>query len=299
MASVTFYTYDTSDITKATALADVTVFIFTADGSAFLDSGTTDSDGEVVFELPDSTYWVRFFKAGFSFDKRLSVEITEDGTYDVGGDNLDEQPPATQANLCRVSGFVVGAAGQRLPDVTVEFMLTDYARITAGMATGNAKIIAVSDEDGYYEFDLIRGARYEVVVESYGEQVFVIAVPDAPSTGFTRLIWPYVARVDLDTESLSLIVGDIEEVGFTTVLSSGWVGKYPIGDPETATPTHVIYAKSSDTSVATVDLQDTVLKITAVGAGSCEIVFTPKLTAGRRTPEALPTLTPLQVVVNE
>jgi hypothetical protein len=299
MSSVTFYTYDTTDITKATALADVTVFIFTADGSIFLDSGTTGADGEVVFELPDSTYWVRFFKAGFSFDKRLSVEITEDGIYDVGGDNLDTQPPATQANLCRVSGFVVGAAGQRLPDVTVEFMLTDYARITAGMATGNAKIIAVSDDDGYYEFDLIRGARYEVVVESYGEQVFVIAVPDVPSTGFTRLIWPYVARVDLDVASVTMTVGDTEEIGYSTVLSSGWVGKYPIGDPETTSLTHVIYAKSSDTSVATVELQDAVLKITAVGAGSCEILFTPKLTVGRRTPEALPTLTPLQVVVNE
>jgi hypothetical protein len=297
MASVTFYAFDSSEPDKSIAIEGVTVFVFTEDGSTFLDSGETGEDGEVVFELPDETYWVRFFKAGFSFGKRVSVEVSGDGIYDVAGLNLDQQPPATLSNLCRVSGYLVGAAGQYLPDVTIELMLTDYVRITAGMATGNAKVIVVSDGSGYVEFDLIRKARYDAVVESYGDQVFSFAVPDLPATGFTRLIWPYVARVDLSTPSISLSVGEDAEVEFSSVLSSGWVGKYPKNpDGEVS---DVVSAKSSDVAVAQVTQKDGVLTVLAVGPGTCDINFIATLEAARRAPESLPSLVPLTVEVNE
>lgn len=298
MPSVTFYAYDSSEPDKSIALEGVTIFVFTVDGATFLDSGDTDASGEAVFELPNASYWVRFFKAGFSIGKRFRIEVTEDGTYDVPGLNLDQQPPATLSNLCRVSGYVVGAAGQYLPDVTLEIMLLDYVRITAGMATGNAKIITVSDSAGYFEFDLIRKARYDAVIESYGDRVFSFAVPDLPATGLTRLIWPYVARVDLAQTSVTLEVGADVEVGYSSVLSSGWVGKYPV-IPETDEPSEVVSAKSSDVAVATVIQKNGVLTVTAIGAGTCEINFISKLTAARRTPESLPALEPLVVVVNE
>lgn len=295
MASVTFYTYDSGDETRLTALDGTTVFVFTSDGTSFIDSGDTDENGEVVFELPAATYWVRFFKAGFSFPKKLSVVVSTDGIYDVGGQNLDERPPATQSNLCRVSGFVIGAAGQRLPDVTVEFMLVDYLRISAGMATGNDKVLVVSDSDGYFEFDLLRNARYDVVVETYGEQVFSVYVPDAPSTGFTDLIWPYVAYVDLSSNALSIPVGEDAEVTAIAVLSSGRRAPYMSGD-DTAPNDWLISAKSSDTEVATVHQEGSTLTITAVGVGECEILFQRRLAHANRFP-APPDLNTLLITV--
>lgn len=295
MASVTFYTYDSVDETRLTALEGTTVFVFTSDGASFIDSGDTDENGEVVFELPAATYWVRFFKAGFSFAKKLSVVVTTDGTYDVGGQNLDDRPPATQANLCRVSGFVIGAAGQYLPDVTAEFMLVDYLRISGGMATGNDKVLVVSDSDGYFEFDLLRNARYDVVVETYGEQVFSVYVPDASSTGFTDLIWPYVAYVDVSSSALSIPVGEDAEVTAVAVLSSGRRAPYLSGD-ETIPNDWLVSAKSSDTDVATVQQRESTLTIVAVGAGECEITFQRKLAHVTRLP-APPDLNTILITV--
>jgi hypothetical protein len=288
MASVTFYTYDSSDETRETQVPGVTVFVFTEDGTTFIDSGNTDSSGEVVFELPVETYWVRFFKAGFSFAKKLSVVIEEDSIFDVAGQDLDARPPATQANLCRVSGFLIGAAGQRLPDVTIDLMLTDYVRISGGMATGNAKVLISSDGQGYVEFDLLRGARYDVVVESYGEQVFHVMVPDLPATGFTELVWPYVAYVDVPSSAVTLAAGDDVEITINSVLSSGLVGPYPKNPDSDRLTVCLVSAKSSDPTVATVTQKDNVLTVVGVSPGECEIQFAPSIAPARRFP-ALPT----------
>lgn len=300
MSSVTLYAYDLSDGTKNTPVDAVTVFVFSEDGSTFIESGETDSDGEVVFELPNEIYWVRFFKQGFSFAKKLSIEVTEDSDFEVGGQNLEVRPPATQNNLCRVSGYVMNAGGQHLPDVTAEFAISDYARISAGRMVGAEKVITYSDEDGYFEFDLLRGARYDAVVESFGDQVFHILVPDLSFTHFTDLIWPFVARVELSASSVSLGVGDTEDVTAVGVLSSGVEGRFPsaesMKDPDTWRL--IVSAKSSDTQVATVAQNDEVLTITAVGAGTCEIQFTPRITAARRLPVSTVELDTISVTVS-
>lgn len=295
MPAVTFYAYDASDLTRTTELEGVSVFVYSVDGTALIDTGETDASGEVVFELPDETYWVRFFKSGFSFPKKLSVEVDGEGIYDVAGTNLDIRPSATSPNLCRVSGLIVGPSGEYLPDVSIEFVISDTTRITAGTATGATKLQTNSDRQGRVEFDLIRGARYEVYVESYDGPLF-IAVPDVSSTGFTDLIWPYVAHVDLEETAVALVAGDTATIGFTTTLSNGWEGDVPLDPESPLSLSPSILASSTDTSVARV-IQGESLEIIAVGAGTCAIVFTPAFAVAYRTPEELPTLSSIAVVV--
>ena len=296
MASVTLYTYDASDATKATPVTAVTVFVFSSDGTTFIDSGDTDSSGEVTFELPLATYWVRFFKQGFSFAKKLSVEVTEDSEFEVSGSNLDARPPATTANLCRISGYVLGAAGQYLPEVTAEFMLLDTIRISGGMATGNEKVIAVSDSDGYFEFDLLRNCLYDAVVESYGNTVFPVYVPDTSSAGFTDLIWPYVARVDLGSSTVSVAADASTTVSVSAVLSSGRATPYTT-ETSTQYASGLVSVESSDTDVATVSLSQGILTIEGVSAGSCTISFSSSFGAAARTPEVSVTFDTVAVTV--
>lgn len=296
MSAVTFYVYDSSDETKNTPVESCTIFVFSSDGSTFITSGDTDASGELTFDLPDAAYWVRFFKVGFSFENRLSVAVSEDDEFEVGGENLETLPPATLSHLCRVSGRVIGAAGQFLPNVTFEFMLNEIIRISGGYATGNAKAIVVSDAVGYLEFDLLRGAVYEVVVESYEPEVFVVTVPDAPSTNITELIWPYLARVDLGETALSMSEGDEEEVAVQAVFSSGLETPYN-GISEEVRASSLLSASSSDESVATATLSGGTLTVTAVGTGTCEISFTSGFTAARRVPALDVTLDSIAVTV--
>lgn len=297
MSAVTLYAYDSSDETKDTALESVTVFVFSEDGDSFITSGSTDSEGQVTFDIPDATYWVRFFKAGFAFDTGLSVVVTEDDEFEVGGENLDTQPPATLDHQCRASGYIIGAAGQFLPDVTFEFKLNERVRIGGGYATGNAKVLTASNSDGYVEVDLLRNAVYEVVVESYGADVFVITVPDESSTNLTELIWPYLARVDLSTDSVSIDEGDDEDVTVTAVLSSGLSTPYN-GISSTVYPRSVVSASSSDTDVATVSWDEETLTITGVEAGTCDIEFSTQLSPAKRATDIDVTLDTISVTVS-
>lgn len=297
MSAVTLYVYNSADETKSTPLASCTVFVFSEDGATFVTTGTTDADGEVTFDLPVETYWVRFFKAGFSFDTGLSIEVTEDSEFEVGGEDLDVQPPATLGHLCRVSGFIIGAAGQFLPNVTLEFILNGRVRISGGYMTGNAKVLVASDSDGYVEFDLLRDAVYEVVIESYSPDVFVLTVPDAASTNLTELIWPYVARVDLGASDVSLGVGDEETVTVHAVWSSGLATPYN-GINSTVNVASVVGASSSDTDVATVSWSGEDLVITGGGAGSCSINFRPGSTPERRVPALDVSLDSISVTVS-
>jgi|SaaInlStandDraft_6_1057023.scaffolds.fasta_scaffold00043_69 hypothetical protein len=296
MSAVTLYVYDSSDETKNTPLESCTVFVFSEDGSTFITQGNTTVEGQVVFDLPDATYWVRFFKTGFSFDTGLSVVVEEDSEFEVGGENLDDRPPATLSHLCRVSGFIIGAAGQHLANVTAEFMLNERVRISGGNATGNSKVIVVSNAAGYFEFDLLRGAVYEVVVESYEPDVFVVTVPDKVSTGFTDLIWPYVSRVDLTPSSVSIDEEDEVEVEAEVVLSSGRAAPYKKIQGE-AVGSSLVSVSSTDPAVATASMSGSTVTIVGVGAGTCEIEFSSSLAEAERVPAVDVTFDSISVTV--
>jgi hypothetical protein len=297
MSVATLYVYDSTDETKSTPIESCTVFVFSEDGADFVTSGTTDAGGEVTFDLPNETYWVRFFKAGFSFNTGLSIEVTEDSEFEVAGANLDVQPPATLSHLCRVSGFVIGAAGQFLPDVTFEFILNDRIRISGGFLTGNAKVLVVSDHSGYVEFDLLRQAVYEVVIESYSPDVILITVPDAPSTNLTEMLWPFVARVAPETDAVEMAVDEEVRVTVHAVWSSGLTTPYH-GLDRTIQAYSVVTATSSDTDVATVRWNGEALIITGEAAGSCTIDFSENAIPTRRAPALSTSLESISVTVS-
>lgn len=287
MTTATFYAWDSADQTAATGVEDVQVRLYSDDGSTFITYGLTDSSGEFTTDVPDATYWVRFFKTGFSFASKLKVIVSAsaaNNTFDVEAENLEQLPPSAANNLCRVSGYVVDAGGQPRKGATFQFMLNQVRHIVSGRPITSAKVISRSDKYGYLEVELIQNAFYEVVVEGLDDQVFMAQVPESQSCNLTELVWPYPARIDLSSSSVSVASGDDEDVTVTLVLSSGVEMPLPDDAPAGAV-SFTVSPESSDTDVATVSLSNSTLTITGVAAGSCTVTFTSPESYEDRFPE--------------
>jgi len=299
MTTATFYTWDSVDPTTATAVEDAQVRLYSSDGTTFITYGVTDSAGELSVDVPDATYWVRFFKTGYAFASKLYVEVDAaqpSNTFDVEASNLEELPPSSASNLCRVSGYAVDAGGQPRKGATFQFMLTHQRHIVSGRPITASKVISRSDEYGYAEVELIQGAFYEVVVEGLDDQVFVCQVPEAASARLVDFIWPYPARVDLSSDAVSVAVSAEEEITATLVLSSGVEMPTPDDAPSGAVG-FSLQALSSDEDIATVDLSGTTLTITGVASGSCSVTFTASGTYEERFPELSISLGSVSVTV--
>lgn len=278
MTTTLFYIYDSVDQTGTTPVPEAQVRLYSEDGTVFVTTGDTDENGELVLDVPDATYWVRFFKTGYSFPSKRFVIVDAGAVtneFDIEAGNLEQLPPSTADNLCRVSGYAVDAAGQPRRAATYQFMLPAWRHIVGNRAITAAKVIAQTDEYGYLEVELIQGAFYEVVVEGMDDQVFVCQVPESQAANVTEVVWPYPARIESESASLALTAGDEETVELSLVLSSGVVLPYPTDAPPGA-PHFDLKATSSDTDVVTVaySLRTQTLTVNAVAAGSATISFT-------------------------
>jgi len=299
MTTATFYLWDSVDQTAATAVESAQVRLYSSDGTAFITYGTTDSAGEVALDVPDATYWVRFFKTGYAFPSKRSVVVdaaAANNTFDTEAENLEILPPSSASNLCRVSGYVVGAGGQPRKGATFQFMLTHLRHIVSGRPITASKVTCRSDEYGYTEVELIQGAFYDVVVEGLDDQVFVAQVPELGYAKLTEVIWPYPARVTLSSATVSVAAAAEEDVTVTLVLSSGVVMPLP-SDAAAGAVGFSLAASSSDTDVATVVLDGTTATITGVASGSATISFTAAGSYEERFPEISVSLDSIAVTV--
>jgi len=299
-----FHLYDNSDPTAGTPIDSAQVRIYSEDGTTFVTMGTTDATGEVSFDIPDSTYWVRFFKTGFSFDTRQSATIDAalpNNDFDIPGDNLETLPPSAAENICRVSGYLVGAGGEPFSGATVQFLVnSDFSRIVGSRAMVASKTTARTDEWGRIEVELIQGGVYDAVIEGWDDQPLIVKVPPVQAVSFTELIWPYPARVDLGVSALFMSPEDTADVAVSVTTSSLLETPYEIFTTSVATVGAVswVSASSSDDSVATVSLGVETLCITAVDPGVATITFAMKDTVvERRMPALSPTYSTLTVTV--
>jgi hypothetical protein len=285
MTTTTFSIWDSEDQTANTPVTSVQVRLYSSDGTSFVTYGVTDSSGNYVVDVPDATYWVRFFKPGYAFPSKLSAAVdasAASNVFDVEAENLEILPPSSASNLCRVSGYVVGAGGQPRQGATIQFMLADLKHIVNDRPITASKVSTRSDKYGYVEVELIQGAFYEVVVEGLDDQVFVSQVPKTAAAALVDVIWPYPARVSLSTTTVSMAVEEVE-VSAVLVLSSGVEMPLPVDAPLGAV-SFLLQPKSSDENVATVSLTETTLTITGIAAGTCTVSFTATGSYAQRFP---------------
>jgi len=247
-----------------TALTNVLVRVLS--NGAFYTEATTDVDGKVSFLLPSNqTFELRFGKSQVTFVNPLFIEVLENVTnsFEVFGVSW-VRPIAADPDFCRVSGYFIGADGKPASGAVIHVNVK-YLPLLLRDKYVMKGITAVTDKNGYAEFDLIRCAYFDVTVSGASDMVRHISVPDAPSCNLPDLLFPKIAKVILDPVSLGISVGS--EADFTPTVQTTDGRILP------GTAQDDVQWSIADTGIAVISaLTDTLLKVKGIAAGTTSII---------------------------
>lgn len=212
-----------SDDPAPVLIDGVTVRLFDTLG-AFVTSGVSDGAGEVVVDVPDADYDLYFFKSGVSVLDGMPQRITVDAadtdvppnTFKVLA-HVHTLPEAADPALCRISGDLRGADGLASRDGRLVFVPCIQAGYVAGDLLSPKNFFPTSpDEDGHYEFELIRGMEYRAYfthvndITGITKEPFEMAVivPDLPAIHIKDLLFPLPIGSTFAPNTLALTAGD-------------------------------------------------------------------------------------------
>lgn len=272
---------DLLPFSAAMPLEDVIVCLYDEDGTTFITEGQTNASGELTLPLEDDTiYWVRFFKSGYAFSSRLTITVDGDASsniFDVVGRDLNVRPPATDPNLCRISGYLLNVAGAPTKGITCYFMRTEKPTVVGNAVVIPSKLYLRSDANGRIEGDLVRNGAYEFWIMGFDDSTRRVKVPDYPSVDFTDLVWPYVVSIELDVDTAALEVEVSAIVNIVMTLSNRVTVPYDLDQKKTVKITDFYAITAADPAIISVKVNPATNELTLIGksAGSTTLVWTP------------------------
>lgn len=197
-------------------ISGVVIQIYTTTGT-FVTSGTTVSDGTAGFSLPDATYDVRFYKQGVSILPSQPQQFVVDSlavsnNFLVSG-HVRTMPESPDLNRCRISGNLIGVDGLPVHDLRVSFRpCPDISVVGGNLVSVQSQIEVHPTDDGYFQFDLLRGLRYQAFllgVDKFpllGIDPAMLAVigPPLPAMSLVNLLFPLPVLVEFSQDSISI-----------------------------------------------------------------------------------------------
>lgn len=258
-------------------------------------------------------YTIRMSKTGVAFDGSLgddsktpqSISVysppgaappTSNG-FTVRGQTFT-RPAATDPRLCRASGFFRDVSGRPLANLDLHFVglcqNDQQPPMTPMIVDGDAvlqggPLVTRTDSNGYLEVDLYRTGTYGVFMQGFETDLRSVKVPDAPSVNLIYLLFPVVTSVVFSPDPLNISVDDVVDVDVTVLATDGQ--ELDIADED-------LLFTSSDTSVVTVEVLNSKLRVVGVGAGTAEITATRADTSVVSIPDEPVTYAPLAVTVS-
>jgi hypothetical protein len=276
----------------AALLEDVEIRVFdTAD--TYLTSVVTDSSGEASLVLdgaasPGLEYIIRIVPlAGYTVQTGATQRVlvidplgpSETNVFDFVLDRPSEVPETTDPRMCRLSGYFVDPAQRPLRRLTLmfhpreehpDFVVSGFP-YSATAPVVNSKIIAselyiLTDDNGYAEVDLPRGAIFDVFVSGLSAPdirlLSQVYIPDAAGVSIRDVFYPYVTKVTYSTATVAIAVDEETEVDATLTTSNL--------QPDVGLEGLVEFT-SDDEDVATVVIAGGALLITGIAAGTATI----------------------------
>ena len=206
--------FEPVNINVSTALGDpiegVLIKVYDPTGTTFYSESTTDVNGDAGFLLETLSYTMRFYKfqVGFRQPQHFDVVAPGSNDFDVVGEP-STLPIATDPRLCRCSGFFRDLDGSPKRSLDIHIIGNFNPILLDEAAIISEERHFRTDDNGYGQIDLIRGAEYTANVESInGRWQRCIRVPDLASCNLPDLLLPIVERVILDPPGpYSLSVG--------------------------------------------------------------------------------------------
>lgn len=272
-----------SDDPGPVLVESLVIRIFSTVGD-LITSGTTDVLGEANFDIPDADYDLYFFKQGVSINAGMPLRITIDvadpdtppNTFKVIV-HVASLPEAVDPLRCRISGEIIGADGAPTKDGRITVTPTLQTGVIGGNVVSPQHSASFApDENGHYEFDLLRKVNYRVFFHFLSDLLGVeppelddSRVPDLPAINVANFMFPLPIDAAFDSNTLALVAGGDEDDSISTTIT------YSDGSIRTA-PTHhaVVASASSDESVAIVALQVGKILVTPLSAGVTNITIT-------------------------
>lgn len=275
MTPVTFVMVD--DALSPVAIEGALVRIYSEDGETFITELTTASDGRATTDLPEDTiYWVRFFKVGYAFDSRATIEVDAAllNSFDVVGRDLTTYPSSTDPNRCRITGYLLNAAGVPSQNITLYFMLTGKPRVVGGRAMLPSKVYTTSNSAGFIDIELVRNGVYDAWAAGSDDEVYRIVVPDYGSADITELLFPELGTLTLSEDTLTLAVGETATVEIEALLTTRVPLPYELDNGDSVSLRSIVDIVLGDTAIASYLVVENTITVTGVAAGTTEITVT-------------------------
>lgn len=262
----------TDDDPAKTPVPGVVVRVFDSTGVTFLMQGTTDADGEVLFNLlAPVLYQARFFKPRLSLYPVQNFSVLEapaapqTNEFPIVG-HVYKPPEAMHPRLCRCSGFFLYPNGAIAPNHDIHFIAKFDPLLFEGDAMLKERVHGRTDERGYFEIDLVRCGMYDVTVEGLEDQLRCISIPDYPSSNLPDLLFPVIERVTLDPPGpYNIGLGPSAEIEIVPTVWSSSGLKLP------GTALVDVIWRTSDTAIASVDVTPSKLTLRGIGIGVAEL----------------------------
>lgn len=263
----------TDDTPAEDPISGVLVRVFDSTNTNFITSATTDGTGTASMTLPaPATYQVRFFKDKVTIVQPQFISVLEapvapaTNIFEITG-HVYDPPEAVNPRLCRCSGFFRDVTGAPRANVDLHIISKFSPILLEGDAVLTERVHTRSDKTGYIQLDLIRFAKYEVIVEGFENCIRNIEIPDAPSANLPDLLFPVVDSVSFDPPGPYTLAVGAELVITPTVLAS---------DGRTLEGTDIVDViwATEDTSIAVVLPAATTLTLRGIAAGSTNLTAT-------------------------
>lgn len=273
MAAVSFHVIDQ----HGADVQGVVVRVYDEDNVYQQDEQSSDATGMVNFVLAVGSYYARFYGE----PAEAAVETPRVFTViDPGTNNFEVEvvvfahPAAADPRYCTISGFFRDGTGQPQGGLPIH-VHTKWSPVVAAnpVAGYHPDTMHLStDDDGYIQFDMLRGAKVDVIFGPIADQLIDCEVPDQASVDAVDWVFPWVASVAYNPVGpLAMLVGDTQDVVPSAVLTNGLPAV--VGSDE-VTPWEVLEFTSSDEDIITVSVSGTHLTVLAVGVGAATVTAT-------------------------
>lgn len=187
----------------------VTVLVYDVTGTTLLTSGVTGAvtSGHIQFPLEGGTnssvlYQLRFAITGGTIVTPQQIEVFSPETDAPTGVNnfeitasLFTLPVATDARLCRASGYVYGPNGKPRKGIDIHFIPCFNPLVVDGIGVLGERIACRTDATGFVQVDLYRTGYYMATVESHENIQRQVLVPNRSSVNINKLLFPIVEAV--------------------------------------------------------------------------------------------------------
>lgn len=289
----------TSDDVVSVPVPDVIVRVFDLVGN-FLTSGTTGTDGIANFDLPEADYNLTFFRFGVSMLEGMPQRITVDinpAQFQIPA-HVATLPEAIDPLQCRVSGFILGADGEKTKDIRLSMGMCPEIAVLSGTVIAPQQIIDIRpDEEGYYEFNVLRKTKYRVyfpqLITLFNvEPAQVISIsPNLPAIRLNDFLFPVPVDAAFSALTLTATLGTDPDssISCTITYSDGSLND----DGIRLTPPFFtgVEAVSDNVDVAVAAFSVDKLIITPKGTGTCNVIITRQISTTLITYNPLPDFT--------